>query len=109
MNKRFNSVKGSIGTRIEILIFSVMMSGMVLSLSTEADRLEAILPKKLPKGVSAISAFKNIPMELLFLGYGVLMGWLIFRAVKLKSRVFSGIIVGIFSLTMLTVALLILF
>lgn len=109
MSQRFNSVKGSIGTRLEILIFGMAMSAMVLSLSTQAEQLEAILPKKLAKGVSAISAFKNTPMELLFLGYGAMMGWLIYRALKLKSRVLAGIIVGIFSLTMLAVGLLILF
>ena len=109
MSQRFNPVKGSIGTRLEILIFSVTMSGMVLSLSTQAEQLEYTLPKKLAKGVAAFSGFKNTPMELLLLGYGAIMGWLIYRALKLKSRVFSAIIAGIFILTMLVVGLLILY
>ena len=109
MSQRFNSVKGSIGTRLEILIFSMIMSGMVLSLSTQAEQLEDIHPKRLAKGISAISAFQNTPMELLILGYGAMMGWLIYRALKLKSRVFSAIIAGIFILTMLAVGLMILY
>ena len=109
MSQQFNPVKGSISTRLEILIFSVTMSEMVLSLSTQAEQLEDIHPKKLAKGISAISAFQNTPMELLILGYGAMMGWLIYRALKLKSRVFSAIIAGIFILTMLAVGLMIFF
>ena len=106
MSHRFNSINGSIITRLEILTFGAILSGMVLNLSLEVEQVH---PSKLVKGIHPALGLLSTPMGLLMFAYGGLMGWLIYRAMRLRSPIFGGIVVGMFSLTMLAVGLMILF
>jgi TctA family transporter len=108
MSQKFNSITGSFVTRLEILVFGILMSGMVLNLSLATERLEGLHPNKFGKGVTGLR-LTFIPVELLLVVYSGMMGWLIYRAWKIRSPIFTRIVVGMFGLTTIASVLMILF